>query len=72
MGVLETLDNVCCNNRVLNSLFSLRFQVLGEEGVRLDNGGYSEKFLNMRELGRLDVLNAKAMKHTLWRSRINS
>jgi hypothetical protein len=46
MGVLKALNNVGCDNRVLNRLFSLRFQVLGEKRVRLDNGGYTKQFLN--------------------------
>jgi hypothetical protein len=46
MGVLKALNNVGCDNRVLNRLFSLRFQILGKKRVRLDNGGYTKQLLN--------------------------
>lgn len=46
MRVFKALDDVGCDNRVLNCLFSLHFQVLGEERVRLNNGGYTKQLLN--------------------------
>lgn len=33
MGVLKAFNNVGCDNRVLNRLFSLRFQILGKKRV---------------------------------------
>jgi len=53
MRVPESVDNAGCDDRILNSLVCLLFEILCEEGVRLDGCSDTQQFLEGRETIRM-------------------
>ena len=53
MGVPESVDNTGCDDRILNSLVCLLFEILCEEGVRLDGRSDAQQFLKGHKIIRI-------------------
>ena len=50
LGVLEPVNNAGCDDRVLNSLIRLLFEILCEEGVRLNRRSNAQQLLHGRTI----------------------
>ena len=53
MGVLESVNNTGCDDRILNSLVCFLFEILCEEGVRLGGRSDAQQFLEGRKTIRI-------------------